>query len=187
MLAGFALACVGTPVHSQAPAAGFVVATPSGQVQFYLSRPLRPDMPLWVQWPDESGQIACCRRFKRSELTRRATRAPEPVVIADAYEILLSSGQTPVRYVLRRVSGTAPVTPFVGIAMAAPSVHSLGDRELQSSTGQRARTCFGTEGVNLLSQYQQRKSAAYLSLGYPVDPLHPCTREDEDFIATATD
>ena len=185
-LAGIALACIGIPAWSQANPTGFVVAAPSGQIQFDLSRPVRSDIPLWTQWPNEAGQLVCCRRFKRSELSPKVARS-QAQKDAHPFDVTLSNEQKPVRYSLRRKSASVPATSFVGIAMAAPAVRELGDHGLKSSAGVLARSCSGTEGLNLLTQDGQRKSAAYISFGHPVEPMHPCTREDEDFIASAKD
>lgn len=186
ILAGMALAWLGMSVQAQVHSTGFIVVAPAGEVRFYLSRPLRSDVPLWSQWRNESGQMVCCRRFKRSQLSRQAERSHEPAG-ALRFEMTLSSGQEPAYYVSRQGGGPAPATPFVGLAMAAPAVHASGSHELRASTGQRVRSCFGVEGLNLLVQQGRRKSTAYLSLGYPIESRHPCTREDEEFIAAGAD
>ena len=125
-------------------------------------------------------------RFNRSELSPEVAHS-QAQTDARPFEMTLSNEQKPVRYSLRRKSASVPTTSFVGIAMAAPVVRELGDHGLKSSAGVLARSCSGTEGLNLLTQDGRRKSAAYISFGYPIQPTHACTREDEDFIAAAKD
>lgn len=168
------------------PASGFVLITPDGQVHVHLSRPLAAKERLWVQWPDRAGQPSCCRRLPADAL--KPVAEPEQGAAADAGQeqapvLMALDGSTPVHYRLSAPQGLAD--GFVGMALAAPRVQAQGPHALRAAPNIRVRMCAGAEGLNLLTQAGQRRQVLYLSLGYPIEPAHPCTPQDEAFMRSA--
>ncbi|MPM65713.1 hypothetical protein SDC9_112613 [bioreactor metagenome] len=70
---------------------------------------------------------------------------------------------------------------FVGIAMSAPKATRSGGYAVVGHNRDRvtrARLCFGTEGLNLISNARDKISALYLAFGYEVDESPKCNSQD---------
>ena len=171
--------------HAAGSLAGLADVDADGTARIYFSRPAPPALPIFMQWPDARGRLRCCIKIDPQAL-KKIDQQPG----ADELQVMDPKGMTDIAGY--RVTSRLPALPehadgFVSMAVAAGRVTPGGSpyRLRAESNGKKmtVRTCFGSEGQNLIASEGGEYQLLYISFGYDIDEKPKCSAADERILS----